>query len=107
MLTSRRWPTHYSQHIIVAGKLLQRHFYVQLCIVLSCSQRCQSWGLGLGGRDTPDFGQGGRRVGRMGARGGREILLYLIMYRKYVRLLKRNRILFPDLAVNQQFLPGK
>jgi len=41
---------------------------------------------------------------------GREILLYLIMYRKYVRkwrLLKRNRIICPEVAVNEQFLPGK
>jgi len=41
---------------------------------------------------------------------GHEILLYLFMYRKYVRkwcLLKRNRIIFPEIAVNGQFLPGK
>jgi len=36
---------------------------------------------------------------------GREILLYLIMYRKYVR--KRNKIISPEVAVNEQFLPGK
>ena len=38
------------------------------------------------------------------------MLLYLIMYRKYVRkwrLLKRNRIICPEVAVNEQFLPGK
>ena len=32
------------------------------------------------------------------------------MYRKYVRkwqLLKRNRIICPEIAVNSQFLPGK
>ena len=37
---------------------------------------------------------------------GREILLYLIMYRKYVRkwfLLKRNRIIWPEVAVNGNF----
>ena len=41
---------------------------------------------------------------------GREILLYLIMYRKYVRkwlLLKRNRIICPEVAVNGLFLLGK
>src|SRR6218665_593800 len=49
---------------------------------------------------------GGRREGRRGSLGsltGREILLYLIMYRKYVRkwlLLKRNRIIWPEVAVN-------
>ena len=39
---------------------------------------------------------------------GRKILLYLIMYRKYVRnwwLLKRNRIICPEIAVNSQFMP--
>ena len=47
---------------------------------------------------------GGRREGRRGSLGswtGREILLYLIMYRKYVRkwlLLKRNRIIWPEVA---------
>jgi len=41
---------------------------------------------------------------------GREILLYLIMYWKYVRkwwLLIRNRIICPEVAVNEQILPGK
>src|SRR6218665_1788806 len=41
---------------------------------------------------------------------GREILLYLIMYRKYVRkwlLLKRNRIICPEVAVNGQFFAWK
>ena len=37
--------------------------------------------------------------------GGREILLYLIIYRKYVR--KRNKIICPEIAVNGKFLPGK
>src|SRR6218665_1843512 len=37
------------------------------------SHRRQSWGV-KGGRDPPNFGQGGRKI-----------LLYLIMYRKYVR----------------------
>ena len=47
--------------------------------------------------------------GSLGSWTGREIL-YLIMYRKYVRkwlLLKINRIICPDVAVNEQFLPGK
>ena len=35
---------------------------------------------GFGGRNPPDFGQGVVRR----SQGGREILLYLIMYRKYV-----------------------
>jgi len=38
---------------------------------------------------------GGRRAGRGGSRTGHETLLYLIIYRKYVRkwwLFKRNRI---------------
>ena len=41
---------------------------------------------------------------------GREKLLYLIMYKKNVRkwsLLKKNRIICPAVAVNEQFLPGK
>src|SRR6218665_3496412 len=39
---------------------------------------------GLGGGDTPDFGQG-VVGGSQGVRTGRKILLYLIMYRKYFR----------------------
>src|SRR6218665_2524552 len=38
--------------------------------------------------------------------GGREILLYLVMYWKYVQkwcLLKRNRIIWPGVAANGQF----
>ena len=72
---------------------------------------------GIGGRDPPDFGHGGRgsrRVGcgesQDGSWMGREILLYLVMYRKYVRkwwLLKRNRMICPEVAVNEQFLAGK
>src|SRR6218665_330345 len=41
---------------------------------------------------------------------GREILLYLIMYRKYVRkwlLLKKNRIIWPEVAVNGHFFAWK
>ena len=41
---------------------------------------------------------------------GREILFYLIIYRKCIRkwwLLKRNRKLFPEVAVNEEFLPWK
>ena len=49
---------------------------------------------------TPRFWAGGS--------WGLEILLYLIVYRKYVRkwwLLKRNRIIWPEAAVNGQFCP--
>ena len=56
---------------------------------------------------TPHFGQG---VVGEGSWTGREILLYPIMYRKYVRkwwLLKRNRIICPEVAVNGQFVHGK
>ena len=54
---------------------------------------------------TPRFWAGSRRVGRRGSLEswtGREILLYLIMYRKYAwkwLLLKRNRIICPEVAV--------
>ena len=37
-------------------------------------------------------------------------ILYFIVYRKYVRkwgLLKRNRIICPEIEVNSQFVPGK
>ena len=71
---------------------------------------------GCGSR-PPYFGQGGRvevagRVagGSLGSWTGREILLYLIMYRKYVPewlLLKINRIICPKVAVNGHFLLGK
>ena len=69
--------------------------------------------LGVRGSRTPDFAQGvvgGRRGGSQGSREGREILLYHIMYRNYARkwwLLKRYRIISPEVAVNEQFLPGK
>src|SRR6218665_736199 len=59
---------------------------------------------------TPIFLAGGRGGGAGGSWTGREILLYVIMYRKYVRkwfLLKRNRIIWPEVAVNGNFLPGK
>jgi len=52
-------------------------------------------------------------MGSWGGRGswmGREILSYLIMYRKYVRkwwLLKRNRRICPEVAVSVLLLPGK
>src|SRR6218665_523817 len=43
--------------------------------------------------------------------GGRgRVVIYRIMYRKYVRkwlLLKINRIIYPEVAGNEQFLPGK
>ena len=53
---------------------------------------------GLGGHDPQILGRGSWTV--------REILLYLIMHRKYVRkwwLLKRNRKFCPEAAVNGQF----
>src|SRR6218665_1901160 len=71
---------------------------------------------GAEGRDPHILGRGscgGRREGHMGVVGvvdGREILLYLIMYRKYVRkwlLLKRNRIIWPEVAVNGHFFAWK
>src|SRR6218665_3412869 len=50
--------------------------------------------------------------GSLGSWTGREILLYLIMYMKYtyVRrwlLLKRNCIIWPEVALNGLFLLGK
>src|SRR6218665_2473277 len=78
------------------------------CFFPIAIQGHQSWGLRV---TTPRFwGVAGRVAGR-GAGGsleswtGREILLYLIMYRKYVRkwlLLKRNKIICPEVAVNGQ-----
>src|SRR6218665_1719147 len=64
--------------------------------------------LGAEGRD-PIFWAGGRvgvAGGSLGSWTGREILLNFIMYRKYVRkwlLLKRNRIIWPEVAVNGNF----
>ena len=57
------------------------------------------------GSRPPDFGQVGREGcrGSWGSRTGHETLLYFIMYRKYVRkswLLKRNRIIWSEVAVN-------
>ena len=59
-------------------------------------------GINPGGSRLPDFGQEGR--------GSREIFINLFMYRKYVRkwwLLKRNRIICPEVAVNGQFFSWK
>jgi len=57
------------------------------------------------------FGQGSWvRRGIVRSWTGREILLFLVMYRKYVRkwwLLKRNWIICPEIVVNSQFLHGK
>jgi len=75
------------------------------------AQGHQSWE--CGGSRSPDFGQGGRWGWVAGESWkwwtGREILLYLIMCRKYVRKwwpLKRNWIICQEVAVNGQFLPG-
>src|SRR6218665_3067628 len=57
------------------------------------------------GRDPQILGRGS-----LESWTGREILLYLIMYRKYVRmrlLLKRNRRICPEVAVNEQFFAWK
>src|SRR6218665_2387193 len=69
---------------------------------------------GVGGRDPQDLGKGSWGVagGSWESWTGREILdlLYVIMYRKYVQkrcLLKRNRIICPEVAVNEEFLHGK
>ena len=62
---------------------------------------------------TTRFWAGCRKEGRRGSLEswtGRDILLYLIMYRNYVRkwlLLKRNKIICPDVAVNGQFFAWK
>ena len=66
--------------------------------------RRQSWR--VGGSRPHRFWAGGRgksqgRKGRRGSWTGRKILLYLIMYRKYFQkwwLLKRNRIICPEIA---------
>src|SRR6218665_2586473 len=79
---------------------------------LNAIQGRQSWGLRVA---TPIFWAGGRREGCRWVVGvvdgsGREILLYLIMYRKYVRkwlLLKRKRIIWPEVALNGNFWLGK
>src|SRR6218665_1720211 len=72
---------------------------------------------GLGGRDPQISGRGVVGGSQWGSQGGSwesltggKILLYLIMYRKYIRkwrLLKRNRIIYPEIGVNRQFLPAK
>src|SRR6218665_2724707 len=69
--------------------------------------------LGAEGRGPQIFGRvvAGRVAGgSLESWTGREILLYLIMYTKYVRkwlLLKRNRIIWPEVAVNGQFFAWK
>src|SRR6218665_1858251 len=48
--------------------------------------------------------------GSLGLWTGRELLLYLIVYREYVRkwlLLKRNRLIWPEVAVNGHLFLGK
>src|SRR6218665_1849432 len=65
------------------------------------------------GREPQNLGRGvaGRVAGgSLESLTGREILLYLFMYRKYVRkwlLLKRNKIICPEVAVNGQFFAWK
>ena len=57
------------------------------CNILKLSdgrREAQASTLRVGGRDPPDFWLGGRG-GLQGVVGVREILVYLIMYRKYVR----------------------
>ena len=64
---------------------------------------------GAEGRDPQILGRGSQG-GSLESWTGREILLYLIMYRKYVRkwlLLKRNRIICEEVAVNGQFFAWK
>src|SRR6218665_1690555 len=69
--------------------------------------------LGAEGRDPKILGRGvARRVagGSLESWTGPEILLYLIIYRMNVRkwlLLKRNRIISPEVAVNGQFFAWK
>src|SRR6218665_2303640 len=68
---------------------------------------------GAEGRDPQILGRGvtgWAAEGSLESWAGREILLYLIMYRKYARkwlLLKRNRIISPEVAVNGQFFAWK
>ena len=70
--------------------------------------------LGVEGREPPlNFGlEGGSWGSEDWLWTCREILFYLIMYRKYIQkwwLLKRNRKICPEVhvAVNEQVLPGK
>ena len=60
----------------IRNRLEEDHLDMQMRIE---RQRRQSWR--VGGSRPPEFGQRGREE----IAGGREILLYLIMYRKYVR----------------------
>src|SRR6218665_2546359 len=65
--------------------------------------------LGAEGREPQILGSG-VAGGSLESLTGCEILLYLIIYRKYVRkwlLLKRNRIIWPEVAVNGQFFAWK
>ena len=62
------------------------------------------------GVTTPRFCPRGSWWVTEGSWTSREILLYLIMYRKFFRnwwLLKRNRIICSEVALNEHFFPGK
>src|SRR6218665_2219722 len=64
---------------------------------------------GLGVSPPPRF-WAGESWGRRRSRGSREILIYRIIYSKYVSkwgILKRNRISWPEVAVNGQFCLDK
>ena len=83
-----------------------RHYRHLVLFSYHWRHRRQSWR--CWGSRPSRFWAGGHG-GHRGSWTGRKIL-YLIMYRKYVRkwwLLKRNRIICPEIALNSQFLPGK
>src|SRR6218665_3022023 len=70
----------------------------------------QSWG-GWGSR-SPRFwagSRGGSQDGSWGSWTGREILFYVIIQEVYSKVVtfERNRKICPEVAVNEQCLPGK
>src|SRR6218665_2962086 len=64
-------------NVTIIALRIQQTIGISIC---EGEQERQSWG-GLGGCDAPDFGQDG-----IACRGGRgRVVIYRIMYRKYVR----------------------
>ena len=67
-------------------------------------------GLGVATPQILGWGRGwSRRMGCGGSWTGREILFYLIIQEVYSKVVtfERNRKICPEVAVNEQCLPGK
>ena len=83
-------------------------FQTRLTRVVDCANSVSQCSIGLQWQALVNPQILGRGVvgGREGSWTGREILLYFIMYIRKWWLLKRNRIICQEVAVNSPFWPG-